>query len=507
MSASPKWAQQDLWSLFDVRELAEGGLEQYLVKSLGRVAEWFGVSGASVFVAGEDLGQYRLRACAGKLADLPGDAVVYYGHGIAGAAIAEGVPRIIGDPAQVPSLARLRVERRSEIASSMVIPLIEPTGVCVGVMNLSRGPSEPAFGADELELARALASHLTLAVSNARLVERLHAALAQSIVQEQRLRSVMNAVGGATLLVDSDHRIIERNQPAAALFGQSADFSKSLRECPSEVLAKEVRRALRRSASGPRRVSDPALGRTWMVDCVPSLPGGSVLSVAEVTEHERTLTELERLSRLAEMGQMTAAIAHEIRNPVTGIRAAAQALADDPDLAIEFAAIIEDEALKLDFLCDEFLEFARPTQIEADLDRLSPVLHKFFERVRPSVEAGGHKLLLRSSGESGTKYFDERRIEQVLHNLVRNARQASHPGGRVWVEETETGFQVRDEGEGIGPDQLERLFSPFFTTKPDGTGLGLCTVRKLVEAMGGSIRLAPSEVGACFAVALRSDPL
>jgi two-component system C4-dicarboxylate transport sensor histidine kinase DctB len=90
--------------------------------------------------------------------------------------------------------------------------------------------------------------------------------------------------------------------------------------------------------------------------------------------------------------------------------------------------------------------------------------------------------------------LDRRRIEQVVHNLLRNARQASKPGASVTVRVEGRRLSVQDEGPGISPAQMDRLFSPFFTTKPDGTGLGLSNVRRIVEAHGGRVS-AVSEQG------------
>lgn len=214
--------------------------------------------------------------------------------------------------------------------------------------------------------------------------------------------------------------------------------------------------------------------------------------LVETLRHETA--EAERLRRLAEIGQMTAAVAHEIRNPLTGIRSAAQMVRENPEMADEFLAMIEEEALKLNDLCEEFLAFAKPLELNLQESDLGEVVRSASELSRPDFDQDGVVLTVETGSNVPTMNLDRRRVEQVVHNLLRNARQACKPGGRVTVQVDEKRLTVRDDGQGVSPAQMERLFSPFFTTKPDGTGLGLSNVRRIVEAHGGRVS-AVSEQG------------
>jgi signal transduction histidine kinase len=219
-----------------------------------------------------------------------------------------------------------------------------------------------------------------------------------------------------------------------------------------------------------------------------------VLAIIDLTEHEAALREAERLRRLAEMGQMTAAVAHEIRNPLTGIRSAAQMVRDDPEGAKDYLGVIEEEVLKLNSLCEEFLAFSKPMELVIEETDLPALVRGVCERQKPDFARAGVKVTVDSAWDIPTINVDRRRIEQVVHNLLRNAREACKSGGAVQVRIDESTIEVKDNGSGISAVQLERLFSPFYTTKPDGTGLGLCNVRRIVDAHGAKI-LAESRPG------------
>jgi signal transduction histidine kinase len=214
--------------------------------------------------------------------------------------------------------------------------------------------------------------------------------------------------------------------------------------------------------------------------------------LVETLRHETA--ETERLRRLAEIGQMTAAVAHEIRNPLTGIRSAAQMVRENPEMADEFLAMIEEEALKLNDLCEEFLAFAKPMEINFQESNLAETVGTACELSRPDFDRDGVVLTVETGSNVPRMNLDRRRVEQVVHNLLRNARQACTSGGHVSVRVDGTRLTVRDDGQGISAAQMDRLFSPFFTTKPDGTGLGLSNVRRIVEAHGGRVS-AISEPG------------
>jgi signal transduction histidine kinase len=230
--------------------------------------------------------------------------------------------------------------------------------------------------------------------------------------------------------------------------------------------------------------------------------GAKAWAIEDISEAEGMQAELARTQRLAEIGQMTAAIAHDIRNPLTTLIGAGRMIQRDPEMGPELGKMVEDEANRLNELCNEFLAFAKPLQI-----RLEPIdLANLGSRVVTShlsdAAKEGVKLTIEAAPNLPTIQADQGRIEQVLHNLVLNAIQACENGGEVRLVITTDGFRVEDTGKGIDEDAMKRLFTPFFTTRARGTGLGLCNVKRIIDAQGGRIEVHSLDPGTCFDVTL-----
>jgi signal transduction histidine kinase len=196
-----------------------------------------------------------------------------------------------------------------------------------------------------------------------------------------------------------------------------------------------------------------------------------------------------RTTRLAEIGQMAASVAHEFRNPLTGIRGAAQMIREKPSSAPDFIGMIEEEALKLEALCEDFLELARPITIRLVPSKLGDIARTVAASWQPAYSEKRVSLAVKSREDEPLLRIDPRRIEQALHNLVRNALESTEPGGSVTISVFGGGLVVEDNGQGMDESVLERLFIPFFTTKSYGSGLGLCNVRRIVEAHDGEIEV------------------
>ncbi len=213
-------------------------------------------------------------------------------------------------------------------------------------------------------------------------------------------------------------------------------------------------------------------------------------------ELEQKNALLERRSRLAELGEMAAGVAHEIRNPLGGIRLYAglleRDLAGDPDrlgLLRKLVAGIE----QLDRIVREMLAFTKQIVLERQEVGLERVLEEALGFALPQ-SGGGIKVLRR--------YETELRVQADLHhlhraclNLILNAVEAMPEGGTLTLATSATSLggspaveiRVEDSGAGIPSDALPRIFDPFFTTKAQGTGLGLAVVQRVAEAHGGSV--------------------
>ncbi|ARU40314.1 hypothetical protein CCB80_03835 [Armatimonadetes bacterium Uphvl-Ar1] len=193
VAAQPRWSQDDLWDLFDLSPVSDSDIQKYLDVTLAKCVSWFRASGGSIFLQ-DGADGFVLRAKFGEQKRLPHDATIEKGQGIAGIVAMSGVARLIDDPSLYPDMAG--VEGNQGISSSMVIPLADPRRVVIGVLNISRKMGEPAFREIDLDQAVALAAHVSLAVGNAELVNRLKSSWEQTAVANEQLVAVLDSVGG-----------------------------------------------------------------------------------------------------------------------------------------------------------------------------------------------------------------------------------------------------------------------------------------------------------------------
>lgn len=214
----------------------------------------------------------------------------------------------------------------------------------------------------------------------------------------------------------------------------------------------------------------------------------------------RTQENLRRSERRAAMGEMAAAVAHEIRNPLGIIKSTAYVLrqryenAAQPDELFEF---IPSEVRRLNHLVNDFLSLTRDKQLNLSPQDLVKTVQKAITMVRNDEQANGVVLNFNTAAPSLSLRHDEEAITQVLLNLLLNAIQALEGKGKIEVrlqeEKKMAHIAVQDNGPGL-PVDPEKIFEPFFTTKTRGSGLGLAVCKQLVEKHGGRIA-AESEKG------------
>jgi signal transduction histidine kinase len=230
--------------------------------------------------------------------------------------------------------------------------------------------------------------------------------------------------------------------------------------------------------------------------------------------YERLRQAFERLrksERLAALGELSAGIAHEIRNPLGSIKGSIEILENELTEAHpkhEFIRIIQEEVARLNSLVAEFLKFARPPKPSVETVSIHELIRSTLVLISQEAEKAAVEVQTTLDESVPPIRLDPDQIRQVLLNVLLNGIQAMPEGGRLQITSSldDAGEQVvveiADSGEGIG-DDLERIFDPFFTTRPDGTGLGLAVSHQLVENHGGviSARRNPKE-GLTFRIEL-----
>jgi two-component system NtrC family sensor kinase len=237
--------------------------------------------------------------------------------------------------------------------------------------------------------------------------------------------------------------------------------------------------------------------------------------VAESLSRERRALEGEHARSLE---QLSASIAHEIRNPITAAKSLVQQMEEDPGASenVEYARVALAELERVERSVSHLLRFARDEELRFAELQLADVVDSALETFRDRLARSGIALERRLDC-AGALHGDAEKLRRVAINLVANAVEALEQAGtrdpRVAVEvgENLAGSQVwlrvSDNGPGIDPEARSRLFSPFYTSKQEGTGLGLALSQKLVEGHGGSIEVASEPgAGAAFLVTLPKAP-
>jgi two-component system sensor histidine kinase HydH len=204
---------------------------------------------------------------------------------------------------------------------------------------------------------------------------------------------------------------------------------------------------------------------------------------------------VRRSERLAALGQLTAGLAHELRNPLGTMRASAEMLEKnvmvENDIAKELAGFISTEVDRANSLITRFLEFARPLKLKLQKTDLAQVADRAIAelaRHNPPYEVTVHRNY---SPDVPALDLDAELMERVVYNLLLNAAQATPRGGAVTIKTREAGgtteLSVIDRGSGIAREHLESIFNPFFTTRNEGVGLGLAIVSKIIDEHRGSL--------------------
>jgi signal transduction histidine kinase len=234
----------------------------------------------------------------------------------------------------------------------------------------------------------------------------------------------------------------------------------------------------------------------------------------DLTERRQIEARLRQADRLAAVGRLAAGLAHEVRNPLAALSGSIQLIKEEGVARPELLDIVLRETDRLKLVTGQFLDFAKPRgslQKQCDLVALAEEAISLLEKscdgnsaVTFTLQQGAERVMVEGAPDE---------LKQVFWNLGLNAIQAMPSGGRLAVairqdlSERGTGWaaiEFTDTGRGIPAAELDRIFDPFYTTKPGGTGLGLGIARKIVDSLGGSIEVISREGGgATFRVVLK----
>ncbi len=246
---------------------------------------------------------------------------------------------------------------------------------------------------------------------------------------------------------------------------------------------------------------------------------GVIIVFRDLTEVQVMRRQVERMERLATLGELATGIAHEVRNPLGGIKAASQVLEesfDQYDTRLELVSRIVREADRVNNLLMDFFKFAKPVKPSQNYHDIETIIDSIYLLLAAQLKVKRIVFKEEFSDVVPKIYADENQIEQVLMNVFLNAVQAMPDGGTLTIKSFSTtisknpnvtwsqdiidkempfvAIQISDTGVGIPKEMTEKIFNPFFTTKQDGLGLGLSICHRLVTQNNGSM-FVESEVG------------
>jgi len=328
---------------------------------------------------------------------------------------------------------------------------------------------------------------------------------------------LVDGLGEGLQLVDGNFRIRHANQWMHAQLGPISDrrcyevVGADTHPCPGCPLER------REEMGGAERIEVAGTnGRRFSLSCAPvRQPDGQVFLlelVTDVTERERLQARLTEAERLAAAGELAAGVAHEIRNPLAAIVNATTLLGVEETLTGEERAhtlgVVKKEARRLNRILSDFLIFARPREPKRLVGDIREIVDHVGALVREDPgRAHDVELSVRVDPAVPSFPFDADQITQVVWNIALNGVEAMDGRGQLGIavslRDAQVAIAITDTGRGMPAEERRRVFEPFYSRKPAGTGLGLTIARRIVAAHGGRIEIesAPGR-GACFTILL-----
>ncbi len=427
------------------------------------------------------------------------------GQGVMGRTAEVQKPILVEDIRNLPDYVQGIPGAQCELA----VPLVSKNRL-VGVLNVE-SPRPGAFSHNDIEPLMILGRQAAIAIENAKLYDRLRKMTDGYRQLHEFNDRILKSVNLGVYTVDTDLVITSWNNRIAEMSGVATEDALGARleelfpnlvkegviDRLNEVLlsgSKAKLRLLHRQLDGTNRFQKRRLTPLRDGDEI----SGVVVIVEDITEFKRLLDQTIQSEKLAEVGRLSAGIAHEINNPLAMVAYATELLKREKPLSNfqeEMLEKIEMEVERLKNLTGGLLSFSSNRDTKNRIVNLNDLIVEVlkllrFELQRKSIE------FTTDFGEIPVVALDPNKIKQVIINLVMNAAHAMQGHGQIIVT---TGInakgmlelQVRDTGPGIAPEMQEEVFAPFFTTKPEGegTGLGLYICQNIIREHGGEMTL------------------
>lgn len=375
-----------------------------------------------------------------------------------------------------------------------VVPLITKNRA-IGVILVDNLFTGKPIKDEELRFLMEFTSHIAPAIENARLFESVSLA-------ESELKNIFESMSDMVFFTDKDCNIRRVNQavvkrlgkPEKEIIGQKCykifhGLDKPWEKCPHS-------KAMDSQKSFVEEIEDPYLGGTFVVSNSPIFDSsgnfvGTVHISRDITELHSLRERVVHSERMAALGELAAKVAHEIRNPLISIggfaRRLEKRLTGDTR---EYARIIVNEVSRLENILKEILGFVKSSRIQKSLVDINELLSSILDFITPEIQERRNSLIREISDSPIQVKIDQDRIKAAVLNIITNANEATENGIimiKTMQKDGEAIIEISDTGHGIKPEHLKNIFNPFFTTKPQGTGLGLAVTHKIIEEHNGRI--------------------
>ena len=329
--------------------------------------------------------------------------------------------------------------------------------------------------------------------------------------------AMMDSLTNGVIILDSNHTIIKTNRAASRILGiplsESPDrpLWTSISDAKlADFIHTVIKNEEARSAEEFVIAADEE-NQYIEISVLPLVKEkrvrGTIITVEDITQRKREEINNRRLENLASLTNLAAAVAHEIKNPLAAISIHVQLLRKNfkaCNLAINAKAqkhldVVEEEIERLNKIVVDFLFAVRPLQCEFAPVNINELIKNLFATFQDEFSAAKISILPQLDNELPVIQADERFLRQALMNILTNAKAAMMPaGGELGIttrfDQERVYIIITDTGKGIPPDILHKIFEPYFTTKPDGSGLGLTMTYKVIKEHGGDIQVH-SDIG------------
>jgi PAS domain S-box-containing protein len=350
---------------------------------------------------------------------------------------------------------------------------------------------------DDLQFLMGFSSHIASAIENARLFENVTLAQAE-------LKNIFESISDMVYFTDKDLTIRRVNQavvkkigkPEEEIIGKKCYQIFHGKEKPWEICPHFKSADSKKPYVG--ELEDPYLGGTFVVSNSPIFDSsgnfvGTVHISRDITELRNLRERVVHSERMAALGELAARVAHEIRNPLISIGGFARRLEKKLSGDIqEYAKIIVNEVSRLENILKEILGFVKSSRVNKSSVNIDNLMLNIIDLTTPEMDEKGNRIIKEFSETPIVVVIDPDRIKEAILNIVSNAAQATDHGTitiRTRREENEAIIEFIDTGCGIKEDDIRNIFNPFFTTKPQGTGLGLAVAHKIIQEHNGKVKV------------------